>query len=317
MARADYEAWIVDEHGTTPIQAFMQNSVVNALARHEPMASDTKKVPRMGSYTVGPVTKGTAYTETATVVDWVTLIASKIGGIERIAEEDLRETITAMRTISLRKVEASRAMAVYLDNAALGTTTVVDYDDVPFTSLYRQLTTNQAADDYTANANRIQTGGDVTYADFSSALGLVEDSVYVQDSNLAWLMHPKFKGYLRGLVDGASRPLWQSQAASGIAGGNVDSLLGYPIYWTRGAMTTTVATQAPTGGNALAFFGDVKHLIVGDPANPAGPDGGIGFQIQRAANGVGFQTDEALMKAAMRKAFTAGHTSAFSVIEKT
>jgi hypothetical protein len=42
-----------------------------------------------------------------------------------------------------------------------------------------------------------------------------------------------------------------------------------------------------------------------------------GFALQRANSGVGFLTDEALLKAAMRRGFKVGAVPAFAVFEKT
>lgn len=314
MARDTFENWIPDELGSKPIVAFQQASAVDKLGRHEPMASDTKRVPRDGGFTVGTVAKGAAYGESTSTNDYVELIARKIGGVERVAEEDLTDpTVDVLET---KRIAAATAMAKFFDNATLGTTAAANGTTVPFTSIYYALTQNDAAAGYTANANLTATAGDLTYADITATVGLVEGSDFADESNLAWIAHPSFKGYLRGLLDGDDRPLWLPAGESGLAAGSPGTILGYPVYWSRGARKHATATQTPTG-NPLALFGDVQTLIVGDAKLPGLPGGIMGTQLQRAATGVGFLTDETLMKAAMRKAFIAGHITTWAAIEKS
>jgi HK97 family phage major capsid protein len=317
MARDTFENWIPDELGATPIEAFRQTSVVNAVARHEPMASDTKRIPRDGGFTMGAVAKGAAVPESTSTNDTVELLATKFSGIARIAEEDLVDTTLRMGIIALKERAAATDAAKLLDNACLGVNAARNGGTIPFTSLYYALTQNDTAAGYTANANLIATGGAVTYDDLVATVGSIEASEWADEGNLAWVMHPAFKGYLRGLVDGAQRPLINSSNDS-LATGFRPTLLGYPIYFSRGAKKTTVADSTPAAGDRpLAFFGDTKQLIVGDPSLPGMPTGGIQYALQSSANGVGFETHETLMRATMRKAFTVGHISTWAVIEKS
>ncbi len=315
MARDTFENWIPDELGSKPIVALQQASAVDKVGRHEPMASDTKRVPRDGGFQVGAVAKGSAYGESTSTNDYVELIARKIGGVERVAEEDLTDpTVDVLET---KRVGAATATAKFFDNAALGTTAVGNGTTVPFNSLYYLLTQNDANAGYTANANLTATAGALTYAHLSDALADVEGSDFADEGGIVWLAHPSFKGYLRGLVDLDGRPLWQpGVGVQGIAGGAPDTILGYPVHWTRGARKHATATQTPTG-NPLLFVGDANSLIVGDAKLPGLPTGVMGTQLQRAASGVGFLTDETLMKAAMRKAFVVGHITTWSCIEIT
>lgn len=313
MARETFENWIPDELGSKPVVAFQQTSVVDRLATHEPMNSDVKRIPRSGGFTVGTVAKGAAYSESTSTNDYVELIARKIGGVERVAEEDL--TDPTVDVLAVKRTEAATAMARFFDQATLGTTAAANGTTVPFTSLFYALTQAETYGGYTGNDNVITTAGALTYADLTSTVGDVEGSDYAGDG-LVWIAHPAFKGHLRGLLDGDDRPLWQPSGQAGIAGGNVDSLLGYPIYWTRGARKHATATATPTG-DPLMFFGDPSFLRVGDAKLPGLPGGVMGTQLQRAATGVGYLTDEALMKAAMRKAFITGVVNTWAVIAYT
>lgn len=313
MARDTFEAWIPDELGSKPIVEFGQTSAVEAVASHEPMASDLKRVPRDGGFTVGSVAKGSAYGESTSSNDYVELIARKIGGIERVAEEDLVDpTVDVLET---KRIAAANAMARYFDNSTLATTAAGDGSAVLYTSVYKTIRTAAAGipgGNYAADANYIATAGALDYDDISNLLSLVEGSTYVDDARLVIIAHPAFKGFLRTIKNTQGDPIWRQ----GIAGQSPDDVLGYPVRWSRGAKTSAVSTQNPTG-NPLMFIGDAARLLVGDATLPGVPTGGMGSQLQRAATGVGFQTDESLMKVAMRKGFAVGHPTAWAVIEKT
>ena len=63
MARETFgTGWIAVQTGDVAIQALMTNSAVEALARPEPMSTDTKQVPRSGDFAISSVAKGGAYT---------------------------------------------------------------------------------------------------------------------------------------------------------------------------------------------------------------------------------------------------------------
>src|SRR6185369_2253465 len=292
--------------GDVAIAQFSRVSAVEAAGRHEPMTSDTKDVPRSGGFTVGAVAKGAAYGENQGTNDKVRLTAEKIGGADRIAEEDLEDIETDI--LATKREEAAGSMAKFYDQASLGTTAVGNGTTVLYNSVYYMLSNNQTGipgGDYTANANVIATGGALEYADLNNALALVEDSDWVDDGRIEWLGHPSFKGFLRGLVNTQGDPIWRE----GVAGVSPDTILGYPVRWTRGARKHATSTDTPTG-NKLLFVGDVKQLIVGDRSN-------MESAVQLPGSGVGFLTDEALMKVRMRKGFALAHPTAFAVIEKS
>lgn len=312
MARDTFENWIPDEVGSKPIVEFVQTSAVEATAAHEPMASDTKRVPRDGGFVVGPVAKGSAYGESTSTNDYVELIARKIGGVERVAEEDLVDpTVDVLET---KRIAAANAMARFFDNATMATTAASNGTTVLYDSVYKQLKTTQAGipgGTYTANDNYITTAT-LTYDQVSALLSLIESSTFVDDSKVLVIAHPAFKGLLRGLKDTQGNPIWRA----GISGVSPDDVLGYPVRWSRGLKTSPTNLQNPTG-NPLMFVGDTSRLLVGDAQLPGVPNGGMGSQLQRAATGVGFLTDESLMKVAMRKGFALAHPTSWAVIEKT
>lgn len=310
MARETFEDWIPVETGDRVIQAMAQASVVEDWGRPEPMQSDTKQVPRSGQFAIAAVAKGAAYGETSGTNGYVELIARKAGGVARIAEEDLGES--AVDILATKRTEAARALAVFFDNAALATTAAANGTTVLYTSVYRAVRTNDAATSYTADANYIATGGDLTYADISGIFGLVEDSIWYEEGKLFVAASPAFKALFRGLLDADGRPILDEANSAG-----PNTLLGVPIKWSMGLRTSATNTQAPTG-NPLLIVGNRDLLIKGmAKLTPQIATPNPGFAVQRASDGVGFLTDEALLKAAMRRGFAVGAANAFAVLEKT
>ncbi len=312
MARETFEDWIPVETGDTAIQALVRASVTERLGRPEPMASDTKQVPRSGNFAIAAVAKGAAYGETAGTNDYVELIARKAGGAIRIAEEDLLDS--AVDILSTKRNDAARNMALFFDNSTLATSAAANGTTVLYDSVYRKVRTNDTNVSYTADANYVS--GSATYLNLSNTMAKVEDSIWFDDSQLFVAASPAFKSVFRNIVDGQGRPIFVPNG-----GGTQDSprdlLFGVPVEWTMGARVSGVNTSSPSG-NPLLIVGNRDLLIKGmAKLTPTIASSNPGFALQRANNGVGFLTDEALMKAAMRRGFAVGAPNAFAVFEKT
>src|SRR3954471_22892540 len=99
MTRNVFDTWIPEEQGWTVLTRVAASSGVEALARREPMRTDTKAVPRMGATDVEVIPKGGAYGEDAAVNDEVILKARKFGKAIRIAEEDLDDIPSSASTV--------------------------------------------------------------------------------------------------------------------------------------------------------------------------------------------------------------------------
>ncbi len=308
MARLTFEDWIPEEWGGPVITKMAELSVVERVARVEPMATDTKHVIRSAGATyLGGIAKGASYTESTGTHDQVLLTAIKQGYVDRIADEDTKDTVGLVNVIQAKQLDWARSYAVGFDNATLGASAAGNGTTVPYTSLYKALRTTNSAVSYTADANRIATGGNLDYSDISSAVSMVEGSDYFAEGDTVVIAHPAFKAYLRNMVDSHGDPYWvegRSQAA-----GTLDTLLGYPVYWTRGAKTSATATSAPAG-NPLLFVGNARFLSKGDRSGPE-------YMVAPADSGAAFMTDEHLLKFRVRRGFAVANENAFSVIEKT
>lgn len=309
MARQTFEAWIPEEYSGPVLAKMTEISAVEAYARPEPMATDTKHVPRSGGATFqGAIAKGAAYPEDATTNDEVLLTARKLGEVVRVADEDVKDISTVANVIQTKQLDWARAYAVGFDNATLGVTAAENGGTIPFTSLYKALSTTNAATGYTANDNKITsiTAVAVTYADLSNLLGLVEGGDYWDDGSAVIIAHPAYKKALRGIVDTTGRPLFgESMGANGSPAYN---LLGVgEVRFSLGAKTHATASSTPSG-NPLLFVGNPRFLIKGVRSGPE-------YMVAGADSGAAFLTDEHLLKMRVRRGFAVAHEKAWAVLE--
>jgi HK97 family phage major capsid protein len=308
VARETFEDWIPIENGDQAIQALNRGSATERLARPEPMGSDTKWVPRSGVFAVSTVAKGGTYAETAGTNDYVELIARKAGGAIRIAEEDF--TDNPVDLISTKKVDAARNLGYYFDNATLGVSAAANGTTVPYESVLKAVRTTDSGVSYTADTNYVS--GSATYDNLSTTLSKVEDNIWWEEGEFHWIASPAFKNVFRTIKDSNLRPIFVE-----LLDGTPPTLFGYPVAFTVACRVSATATPSPTGNPLL--IGVNRGLFIKGMArlSPQIASPNPGFAIQRANNGIGFLTDEAVMKAAMRRGFKVGAANGFCVFEKT
>lgn len=308
MARETFEDWIPVETGDVAIQALAKTSAAEMLGRPEPMMSDTKDVPRSGEFAVAGVSKGGTYGATSGTNDYVQLVAKKVGGAIEIAEEDLLDS--RVDTLSTKREDAARNMAKYYDNATLGCSAAATGVTVLYTSAYRAARTSDSNVGYTADDNFVS--GAATYDNLSDTLSKVEDGDFFVEDDIVVIASPAFKKALRGIKDDNNLPIFVRGTD-----GTPATLFEYPIYWSQGCKVSATNTYAPTG-NPLLIVANRTLLINGmAKLTPQIANANPGFAIQRANVGIGFLSDVAYMKAAMRRAFVVGDPRAIAVFEKT
>ncbi len=319
MARDTLENWIADEKASSVLQAPSKGSAVDLVGRREEMATDTKQVPRSGGFTPGVVAKGVAYSESTSTNDYVEVIARKIGGVERIAAEDLRDSTADV--LAAKRQDAALAIGKMYDNAALGTSAAANGTTVPFTSVYKAVTTVDAAVGYTANANHTSSSaaGAITYAQLLGTFAKVGASDWGDE--LVVIAHPSFKFDIMGLSSTSGGPLLQNVLEGGYGG---QQLLGVPVVWSMGAIVTATALPGAavaagvkgSAGNPILIVANRNLLINGVASLPGVPDGAPGYALQLPQTGAGFLTDEALLKAVVRRGFAVGNVNGAAVLEK-
>ena len=300
MARATFEGWLPEEKDSSVITRINAISAVESLARRLPMNSTTKSFPRSGGMDVSEVAKGAAYGEDTSANDEITLTAKKFGKAIRIAEEDIDDSVADI--LNAKKTDWASSYARFIDNACLATTGDLGVG-VPFVSVYRAVTT-AGYGGYVANANRIQTGGDVTYANLSETLGLAEASDSFDEANTVVIAHPSFKGAFRGMVDDNGRPIF----VEGLAG-TPSTLFGYTVRWSAGARTSATATSRPAG-NPILVVGARDALMLGVRSGPESV-------VIDGKDGASALTDETILKVRARRAFGVAYPDAFGVLEIT
>lgn len=296
MSRIDLteaNGFIPEEDSSRVIQATVANSVVEAFARREQMASRTKGVPRFVADAPEIVAEGGTIPEAAATLDEILLTARKYAKIFHISEEDVNDSLVDV--LNTYKIEWASRWARKFDNAALGVTAVADgTDTAPFTSVYKSVATS-------ASNQLIQTGGALTFADINDALALVEQGSYFDAANTVFIAHPKMLGHLRGMVDGTGQLVLPNPTAA-----TPGSLFGYPLVVSYGAATSAAATSNPTG-NPLLIVGNRQMMINGVRSN-------VESAVSRDAQ---FNTDGVQLKVRVRRGFAVADASAYAIVEKT
>lgn len=296
MARIDLteaNGYILEEQGSSVIQALLANSAVEQFARREAMASRTKSVPRFVADAPEVVAEGGTIPEALATLDEVVLTARKYAKIFHISEEDVNDSLVDV--LNTYKTEWASRFARKFDNACLGVTAAADGDDgQPFTSVFR------AVSQFNGGSNLIETNGALSFADINTALGLVESSDKFDAANTVFMAHPKMLAELRGMVDGTGQLVLPNPIAQ-----TPGSLFGYPLVVSYGAATSAAATDAPTG-SPLLIVGNRQMMI-------NGIRGGVESVVSRDAQ---FNTDGVLLKTRVRRGFVVADAGAFAIVEK-
>lgn len=304
MARIDLtedNGYILEEQGSSVIQALLANSAVERFARREAMASRTKSVPRFVADAPEVVAEGATIPDASATLDEIVLVAQKYAKIFHISEEDVNDSLVDV--LNTYKTEWASKFARKYDNATLGVTSAQDGTDAaPYTSVYKAAQT--AGQYFPASALGVDGDGNLIKGAFFDAVngivGQIESGDYFDSANTAIMIHPEMLSDIRGMV-GSNGDLVLPNPVDGTPG----SLFGYPLVLSYGAKTSTAATENPTG-NPLMIFGNTQMMV-------NGVRGGVESVVSRDAE---FNTDGVLLKTRVRRAFEVARPEAFWVFEK-
>jgi len=320
--RQDMDIWRPVETGGEVIREMTRVSAIEATARPEPMQSDTKRVRRSGDFDVAGVAKGAEYGFDMNTNDYIELIAAKVGGARKFAEEDLGGDVEGgEQLLAETERQAMNALAVTFDQGAIGTTAARNGTTVLWNSIYYTLATLNGGGAsapplgaYAAGANIVQwdqsdvtADGKVGYRAVSGWLALDEEGPCYDEDNTVIYASPAWKRVLREIMDGNGRPYWQD---------GQDNLFGYTNFrWTVGARKHATTTKNPTGAPLLVVAN--RDLVIKGMARltPQMVNSNPGVAIQRARDGIGFLSDEAIFKAAMRRGFVLGEPRGAAILE--
>lgn len=294
MARIDLteqNGYILEEQGSSVIQALLANSAVEQFARREAMASRTKSVPRFVADAPEVVAEGATIPDAVATLDEIVLVAQKYAKIFHISEEDVNDSLVDV--LNTYKTEWASRFARKYDNACLGNTLSANGTDAaPYNSVY------QAVQDTTGLV--LQTSN-VDFGAVNDALGFVESGEYYDAANTVFMAHPEMLSAIRAMT-GPNGDLVLPSVQDGTPG----SIFGYPLVVSYGAKTSAGASENPNG-NPLLIAGNRSMMI-------NGVRGGIESVVSRDAE---FATDGVLLKTRIRRAFEVARPEAFVIIEKT
>lgn len=272
--------WLPEPKDSSVLQAVLENSAVESVARRVNMTSRTVSVPRHDAEGIQTVAEhGTIPLQDATL-DEVTLTAVKFAARHALSLEATRDGIA--NEIDLFKVRWASNFGVALDNATLGAT------GGPFTSVY-------------ASVTPAVTAGALTYEDLVAAIGDLEVGPYGDD--LIVIAHPAFKMELRNLKDASGARVVD---VPGVLGAGVPTVFGYEVKFSKGAVASTGFSDRPAG-NPLLIVGSKRNLILG-------VRDGVESALSDQAR---WETDEVELKMRARRGFKVADADAFKVIEKT
>ena len=315
MARNDIDAtgWLVEDKDSTVVKAYAHTSAWEKVARPITMTANVVEIPRIEDMDVDVIPKGGAYGEETSDADVVSIRARKFGKALRIAEEDVEDKKLA-DYLALKKASAGSSFAKKFDNAAIGVNAVENGTTVPFTSLYKALTTADATTGYTANTNhRGALVAAFTYDALNELISLAEDSDYYDESQVSIVAHPTFRRLLRGLKDTQGRPLFLNDV---VGGRSVNTILGLPIEWSNGAkVSATAQTKVAGAGGVKGTTGNPLLAVVNKAAAIVGNRKPFESVVIPGRDGTSALTDEDILKVRARKAAGVTMPQAHAVFE--
>lgn len=315
MARNDIDAtgWLVEDKDSTVVKAYAHTSAWEKVARPITMTANVVEIPRIEDMDVDVIPKGGAYGEETSDADVISIRARKFGKALRIAEEDVEDKKLA-DYLALKKASAGSSFAKKFDNAAIGVNAVENGTTVPFTSLYKALTTADATTGYTANANhRGALVAAFTYDALNELISIAEDSDYYDESQVSIVAHPTFRRLLRGLKDTQGRPLFLNDV---VGGRSVNTILGLPIDWSNGAkVSATAQTKVAGAGGVKGTTGNPLLAVVNKAAAIVGNRKPFESVVIPGRDGTSALTDEDILKVRARKAAGVTMPQAHAVFE--
>lgn len=315
MARNDIDGtgWLVEDKDSDVVKAFAHTSAWERAARPINMTANSVEIPRIEDMDVDVIPKGSAYGEDESSADTVTIAAKKFGKALRIAEEDVDDTKLA-DYLDLKKTSAASSFAKKFDNAAIGVSAASNGTTVPFTSLYRALTTSDASTGYTANDNvlAVETS-DLDYDELNELVAIAEGSDYYDESAVSIIAHPSFRRALRGIKDTTGRPIFFTDVVNGR---EVPRVFGLPVLWSNGAKVTATAMTTPTTGSGVkGTAGNPLLAVVNRPYAVVGNRTPFESVLIPGRDGLAGLTDEDILKVRTRKAAGVTMPQAHAILE--
>lgn len=256
MAKSNVSAWTPVTKDTNIALQSVQDSAVMRAAGFARVLQGPVEVPRLLN---GVVNGGCDLTDGESAGDTVTMYPYIFNGKEVLCDDQIVSASTGDAAV-FNAFDANwlNSFHVAFDNAALGVSgarsgTVTDFR--PYTSIYKAVRTADSGAGYTADAN--YATGPLTYDSASAMLGKLEASKYGNPASTVLFAHPALKAGFRGIKDDNDRPIFMEGATV-----VDDTLFGYRVFWTLGAIVSTNFKMTSTT-NPLLIAVNSQYLAWG------------------------------------------------------
>lgn len=313
MASVNVGDWVPEQWDGSLVKLYRQTSAVLRATdgpggRREMMNTTLKHVPKDADADVAFVAKGAAFPVDDEPADKILLEAKKMATDIPLDDEDVTDSRSFTDTIMNKRTAAFSNAALLYDNAtlaAVGAETTPPTMTRPYTSVYQAAAVG-AGNLFTFNT---ATGTDADLrAAVKSAVQTAEESPWATD-DIVIIAGPAWKSYLRDQVQDGSNgvTLWNDAR---------DTILNYPVYWTRAAKLATTATYKPVGaGGAAGTAGNSILIAVPRSMLIPGIREALQWRVTSPNSGVGQLTDTWHLTIKQRVAFALGDGEAAGVAE--
>ena len=246
---------VPDEFSTTLIDLREQYGVLRKFAQIEPMARDTKLIPRRtGGLTTYWVGEGASITASDVSLDQVQLTAKKLVALAVFSNELSEDAFISIGDMLAREIAYAFAKAE--DAAGFmgdGTSTYGGITGITQKFLNLSATRANIAGLYVATGN---LPSEVVLADLVNVPGLLPE--YVDTNSCAWYMH---KSYYWNVG------MRLALAAGGVTANEINNtaytkspmLLGYPVIYVQ-SMTSAIGDAVATDLVTI-LFGDMSRAV--------------------------------------------------------
>lgn len=312
VASVDVNAWIPEQWGGALVKKYRETSgLLRATegGRREVMTTTLKHVPKDADADMAWVAKGAAFPVDDEPADNILLHAKKMAVDIPLDDEDVQDGRSFTDVTGNKRNAAFNSAAWLLDNTAfatVGAETTPPTMTRPFTSVYQAIGGAASAQRFSFD----KAGG--TDAEFraaiKNAIQVAEESPWATD-DIVIVASPAFKSYFRDQVQDGSNgvTLWNQER---------DTVLGYPVYWSRALRLSTTATWNPTGaGGAAGTAGNPILVAVPRTMLIPGIRENLKWRVSDPDTGIGMLTDTWHLTVKQRVAFALGDAEAAGVAE--
>jgi hypothetical protein len=307
MASIDVGEWIPEDWDSSPlVELFVNNSAALQIAnsangRFETMTTRLKHVPKDGGADVQFTAKGATYGLDSKAADQILLHAKKSTYLGQFDDEDVQDASQFVQVLATKQRSATSNLAILFDNSVFGVTgTMTNEPDM--SRPYESLAQATVASNLTGQVSTLSKSAslDTQRASINNALSYAEQTKWSSD-DLIVVGSPAFKPIMRNApMNGfVGVPMWDPEAGT---------VFGYPVYWTRGSVLTSTATNNPGVAVPLLHIVPRRQLVFGRRLN-------LEWMYTDPRTGIGALSDAAYLKMRQRLAYQTGDGAANAMVQ--